>query len=104
MNSLSLLKCLADEARLEIVESLAVEGELCVSDLVERTGKERTNVSHHLAELRGCGLVRGDKRGRRVLYRLAHPDLATFVEAAELLAGHIDRTDPEACIAQGACT
>ncbi len=101
MNSRSLFRCLGDAARLDIVEALADEGELCVSDLTEHAGKERSNVSHHLAELRSCGLVVGEKRGRQVFYRLAHPDLAELVEEAQALAEHIACTDPEACLAQG---
>lgn len=103
MNHLSLFSCLADEARLGIVEALAAESELCVSDLVEATGKEQTNVSHHLAELRSCGLVVAERDGRHKNYRLAHPDLADLVDEAARLAEHVSCTDPEVCVAQGCC-
>lgn len=86
-----------------MVQALAAEEELCVSDLVERTGKEQTNVSHHLAELRACGLIEGRQEGRFVNYRLAHPRLGTVVADLEGLAEHIACTEPEACVTQGCC-
>jgi DNA-binding transcriptional ArsR family regulator len=95
---------LADEARLGVVQALAREGELCVSELVDRVGKERSNVSHHLAELRSCGLVVAERDGRQKRYELAHPSLADLVAEARELAEHVECTDAEACIAQGCCT
>lgn len=103
MNARSLFACLADEARLGIVDALAGEGELCVSELVDRVGKERSNVSHHLAELRSCGLVVAERDGRRKDYRLAHPGLAELVDEARELADHVQASDPEACVEQGCC-
>lgn len=103
MNIHSLVRCLADETRLTVVQELATEEELCVSDLVDRTGKEQTNVSHHLAELRTCGLVEGRQEGRFVNYRLAHPRLGNVVADLEALAEHIACTEPEVCLTQGCC-
>lgn len=103
MNTRSLFRCLADETRLAIVQCLADEGELCVSALVERVGEEQTNVSHHLAELRSCGLVVGRRDGRRKDYRLAHAALAELVDDAEALTEHVECTEPEICRAEGCC-
>lgn len=103
MNIQSLVRCLADGTRLTVVQALCAEEELCVSDLVQLTGKEQTNVSHHLAELRACGLVTGEQRGRFVHYRLAHPRLADLVGELEALAAHIECTEPEACQHAGCC-
>lgn len=103
MNACSLFGCLADEARLGIVQALADEGELCVSELVDRVGKEQTNVSHHLSELRSCGLVVAERDGRRKDYRLAHASLADLVDDAAALAEHVECTAPEACRAEGCC-
>jgi DNA-binding transcriptional ArsR family regulator len=36
----------------------------------------RTNISNHLACLRGCGLVRAEREGRQVRYELSSPRLA----------------------------
>ncbi|MFI0820194.1 ArsR/SmtB family transcription factor [Streptomyces sp. NPDC021098] len=66
---------LADENRRRLLLAL-MEGPAHPSDLAERLGMTRGNVSNHLSCLRGCGLVRTVAVGRRVRYELAHPRLA----------------------------
>jgi ArsR family transcriptional regulator, cadmium/lead-responsive transcriptional repressor len=58
---------LTDASRLAILDVLR-GGELCVRDVVERTGLSQPNVSKHLACLRGCGLVEREQRGREAYY------------------------------------
>ncbi|MGH8532402.1 MAG: ArsR/SmtB family transcription factor [Gammaproteobacteria bacterium] len=60
----NVLRALADETRLRILESLLV-GEKCVSDLVEEIGKQQPHVSHHLRILREAGLIEGIREGQR---------------------------------------
>lgn len=66
---------LADPTRRRLLLSL-VEGPAFPSDLADRLGLTRGNVSNHLACLRGCGLVSTLPVGRRVRYELADPRLA----------------------------
>lgn len=63
---------LADPARLRLLSLLASAeaGEACVCELVEPLGRSQPTVSHHLKILADAGLVRGDKRGRWVWYRV----------------------------------
>lgn len=103
MNVRSLFACLADEARLGVVEALALEGDLYVGEIAERVDRERSNVSHHLAQLRSCGLVAREREGRRMAYRLAHPGLADLVDEARELAEHVACTDAEVCLEAGCC-
>ena len=42
MNGISLLKCICDETRFEILELLQENKELCVNDLVEKLEKGST--------------------------------------------------------------
>jgi DNA-binding transcriptional ArsR family regulator len=44
--------------------------------LADTLGATRTNISNHLACLRGCGLVRAQREGRQVRYELSSPRLA----------------------------
>lgn len=97
------MRCLAQETRWAILSSLATKEDLCVSDMVELTGKEQTNVSHHLAELRACGLVVPEQRGRHVHYQLAHERLSGLIDEVTALAEHIACTDAEACLDAGCC-
>lgn len=66
----ALLKALADETRLRIIESLLI-GEKCVSDLVQELRCSQPHASHHLRILRDCGLVEGIRNGKQVCYRIA---------------------------------
>lgn len=62
-------KVLGDETRLGILRLLA-DGELCVCEVVERTGLSQPLVSHHLRVLKQYGLVRDRKEGRWMHYSL----------------------------------
>jgi DNA-binding transcriptional ArsR family regulator len=66
----TVLKALADETRLRILESLLVE-EKCVTDLVRELGCPQPHVSHHLRILRDSGVVEGIREGKQVCYRIA---------------------------------
>ncbi|MGQ0696089.1 MAG: ArsR/SmtB family transcription factor [Nitrospiraceae bacterium] len=63
------LKALADETRLRILESLLVE-EKCVTDLVRELRCSQPHISHHLRILRDFGLVEGLRKGKQVCYRI----------------------------------
>lgn len=65
----SVLKALADETRLRILESLLTE-EKCVSDLVRELSYPQPHVSHHLRILRNSGVVEGLREGQQVRYRI----------------------------------
>lgn len=103
VNEVSLFACLADPTRLTILERLRDDGPRTVTDLVETTDQERTNVSHHLAKLRDCGLVDADRDGRYKRYRLAHPRLGDLLALGADLTDHIDARDLTACPSTGCC-
>ena len=82
-----LFRGLADPTRLGILLALQA-GERRVTDLVAEVGGSQANISGHLACLKDCGLVTDRAQGRANLYRLARPELASLLRAAErLLAG-----------------
>jgi DNA-binding transcriptional ArsR family regulator len=66
---------LADPTRRRILVTL-LAGPAYPADLAEALATGRTNISNHLACLRGCGLVRSERQGRQVRYELASPRLA----------------------------
>jgi ArsR family transcriptional regulator len=68
-------RALGDETRLRVLEAL-VDGERCVTDLMEVLGLGQSLVSHHLRTLRQAGLVSADRDGREVYYAIAEPALA----------------------------
>lgn len=66
----TVLKALADETRLRLLESLLVE-EKRVTELVRELRCPQPHISHHLRILRDAGLVEGLREGKQVCYRIA---------------------------------
>lgn len=66
-----LLKVLADETRLAIVEQL-LDGPKHVGEINAALQVEQSLLSHHLRVLRDAGLVTAERDGKAVLYALSH--------------------------------
>ncbi len=65
------LKALADPTRIEIVAILRdAKQPVCVCDLNGAFDLTQPTLSHHMAKLRGAGLVESEKRGIWSFYRL----------------------------------
>ena len=62
-------RALADPARLAILERLR-DGVRCVCELRDELGLAPPLLSYHLRILREVGFVEGERRGRRVEYRM----------------------------------
>ncbi len=86
---------LADPIRREVLVRL-LDGSQCPSDLADAIGTSRSNLSNHLACLRGCGLISAVRAGRHLHYDLVSPQFgealrALLVVAADLPACAEDR-------------
>lgn len=69
----ALLKIISEPNRLRILCVLDASTELCVCELMQHIpDMSQSLLSHHLADLKGAGLVESDKRGAKVYYRLTH--------------------------------
>ena len=79
-----LFRGFSDPNRLAILETLR-KGSRTVSEIVEATGLGQSNVSNHLACLKGCGLVASAKQGRFVHYELSDPRVASILALGEEL-------------------
>lgn len=64
------LKLLADDTRLAVVEQL-LSGPRHVHEINACLHIDATLLSHHLRVLREAGLVRAEREGKSILYRLA---------------------------------
>ena len=71
MNPLIFYKCLSDDTRLKALLLITLKGELCVCDLMDALELSQPKVSRHLAELRKCGLLVDERRGKWVYYQLS---------------------------------
>ncbi len=65
----ALFKALADPTRVRIISAL-LDTELCVGDLTAMLGMQQSAISHQLRALREWRLVRRERRGRLMYYRL----------------------------------
>jgi len=65
-----LCKTLSNPKRLEILDILKEQGEICVNELAERLEIPKANTSQHLAVLRQAGVVNTRKDGINVYYSL----------------------------------
>lgn len=68
--SVQLLKLLADETRLRILYLLQRREELNVLELCRLLGQRQPSVSHHLALMRGAGLIDMRRDGKHNFYRV----------------------------------
>ena len=81
------LKALADPTRIKLVRALMIEERLCVCDLAALVGVSASAVSHQLRLLRSCRLVRPEREGKMVYYRLDDDHVAGIVN---LILDHVE--------------
>ena len=65
-----LFKLLADETRLRVLMALLREQELNVTTICQRLDQSQPAVSHHLALLRGAGIIESRREGKHNFYRV----------------------------------
>jgi ArsR family transcriptional regulator len=92
---IKLLKALADETRLKIVNLLSAH-DLCVGALADRLGISPAAVSQHLQVMRKAGIVKGEERGYWTHY-------AVEKAALELVAERFSEAANQAVGLQSAC-
>jgi DNA-binding transcriptional ArsR family regulator len=80
-------RVIGEPTRIRLLELLR-DGELTVTELVERTGATQQNVSKHLAVLLHAGIVGRRKQGVSVHYRIAD---TTVFDVCELVCGSLER-------------
>ncbi len=73
-----LLRALAAPVRIAIVLQLRTSPR-CVHELVDALAVTQPLISQHLRVLKAAGVVRGDRRGREVVYRLVDDHLSHIV-------------------------
>ena len=73
-----LLRALAAPVRIAVVLQLR-SSPRCVHELVDVLGVTQPLISQHLRVLKSAGVVRGERRGREVVYRLVDDHLAHIV-------------------------
>lgn len=59
---------LANQTRMQILDLLAVKGNMGVSQICDELGMEQTLISHNLKCLTFCGLVTSSREGKSRIY------------------------------------
>jgi DNA-binding transcriptional ArsR family regulator len=83
-----LFKVLGHAVRLDLLQRIAAAPR-AVGVLAQEAGLSQPLASQHLRSLRQAGLVRGDRRGREVVYSLADQHVAHVVEDALAHVAHV---------------
>ncbi|MBW7875525.1 MAG: metalloregulator ArsR/SmtB family transcription factor [Candidatus Cloacimonetes bacterium] len=79
MNVIDLIKCLADESRLNCLKLIMLRGEQSVGDLTQTLNLPQPRVSRHLAQLRLQKVLLDRRQGQWVYYGL-HPELPRWAK------------------------
>lgn len=83
----------ANKTRLKIILSLK-NCSLSVNEIVQKTGIEQSNISHHLKSLAECKIVNVNKKGKKRVYSL---NKETVIPMITLVEKHAKRNCTEAC-------
>lgn len=78
---------LAHPIRVAIVELLK-GGEVCVCEIAEQIGAERSNTSRHLSVMLKAGVLKTRKDGLQVYYSLRTPCILNFLACATRAIEH----------------
>lgn len=73
------ISALAHPIRVAIVDLLK-DGEVCVCEIADRIGAERSNTSRHLAVMLRSGVLKTRKEGLQVYYSLRTRCVITFLD------------------------
>jgi len=77
----SVCKALSHPKRLEIIDLLRDEKEVGVSELAEKLGITKANVSQHLSLMRQQNIVKYRRDGVAILYSLTNPKILIAYDA-----------------------
>ncbi|TCP28897.1 ArsR family transcriptional regulator [Scopulibacillus darangshiensis] len=73
------LRGFADKTRIQILDCLK-NGEKPVSQIVKEINGNQSNISQHLACLKGCGIIRGRQEGKYVYYSLRNAQVKQLLQ------------------------
>lgn len=83
-----LFRGFADPSRLMLIEVLR-NGKRSVGELVEITGLSQPNVSNHLRCLADCDLVKKERDGRYIYYRLSDTRITMILQNSEQILSEV---------------
>ncbi|RUS56958.1 ArsR family transcriptional regulator [Kurthia sp. 3B1D] len=79
----------SNKIRLQILEAIKFE-EKTVSQIVEETNGNQSNISQHLACLKGCGLIVSRQEGKYVYYSLRNAKIHELLDMFDLVLEDVE--------------
>ncbi|BDC17678.1 metalloregulator ArsR/SmtB family transcription factor [Acidianus sp. HS-5] len=73
---------LSDKTRLEIILYLLEKEKATVQEISTDLNKSQSLISHHLAYLRNCGIVRVERNGKYSVYSVSDKDVKEILQIA----------------------
>ncbi|SDZ23859.1 helix-turn-helix transcriptional regulator [Thermoactinomyces sp. DSM 45892] len=78
----------ADKTRLQILDCIK-KHEKTVSQIVVETNGNQSNVSQHLACLKGCGIITSRQEGKFMYYRLRDNQIHELLDMFDHVLSHV---------------
>jgi len=72
-------KSMGHPIRLQLIHTLRNQPKTVI-EIMQETGYGQSNISRHLAVLRGIGVVNHERHGNEILYTLADPKIAEICD------------------------
>ncbi|MBJ7985450.1 ArsR/SmtB family transcription factor [Bacillus cereus] len=91
----------ADKTRLQILQCM-MDGEKTVSEIVEITQGNQSNISQHLNCLKGCGIILGRQEGKYVHYSLRNKQIEQLLTMFDVVF-HDVQNEVASCDKNDAC-
>jgi len=74
-----LLKSLADESRLKIIEFL-LDGEKCVCQIIPELDVKQSTTSSHLGKLEKAGIISSRRDGKKIFYKIINKKVISIIK------------------------
>lgn len=100
MNGATLLKCICEETRFNILELLQKNNEMSVNEIVSKLKKDQPLISHHLRSLKECGIVSTRENGKMTMYGISNKDISKLVSD---IVKTSEKMAAECCKMPGCC-
>ena len=79
MNGMTLLKCICEDTRFNILDLLQKNKEMSVNDLVLKLKKDQPLISHHLKALKQCKIVNSKENGKSTMYFISNKEISRLI-------------------------
>lgn len=79
MNGMTLLRCICEDTRFNILELLQKNKKMSVNDLVSKLKKDQPLISHHLKALKQCKIVNSKENGKSTMYFISNKEISKLI-------------------------